>query len=324
MQYFDNGENEKVLRALIHAELGFDDDDVNNKKTELAVKKVKSLILKEISKQNNAEPTKKITKIFGIENWIQIAALWIIVITSVILLLNQYFKDRYKFQNLRQFQHTSTRPGEKKLLKLYDGTKIWLSPSSSLEYQDQLIGNFREVKLDGEAFFEVAKDKKHPFIIHSGRMQTEVVGTSFNIKSYSNLNIFSVTVVTGIVRVSVLQSFLRKPEEIVLKPKEQAVFNNEQVSLTRKAIPDLQPVINKRDGILTYDGTPVPEVVADLKRYYNTTIELQNKSAGCLCYGQFDTTKPINIVLKQLAAAIGANVKEIDEKYVLEGGCDEH
>jgi ferric-dicitrate binding protein FerR (iron transport regulator) len=70
---------------------------------------------------------------------------------------------------------------------LYDGTKIWLSPSSALQYQDQLVNSLREVTLDGEAFFEVAKDKKHPFIIHSGRMQTEVVGTSFNIKSYSTM-----------------------------------------------------------------------------------------------------------------------------------------
>nr|WP_256484245.1 FecR domain-containing protein [Mucilaginibacter flavidus] len=243
--------------------------------------------------------------------------------SSTLLLFNQYIKERNKSRNLKQLLHLSTQPGEKQMLQLYDGTKIWLSPSSSLEYQDQLIGNYREVKLEGEAFFEVAKDKKHPFIIHTGQVQTEVVGTSFNIRAFKQ-NKVTVTVVTGIVKVSVWSATNLKIKQVTLKPNQSADFTKETRTLKTNSVPNIQTEIKRKDGILTYNGTPVPEVIANFRRYYNLSIELENKSAQCLCYGEFDTTKPINIVLDQLAAAINAKVVYKNERYILQGGCDDH
>jgi transmembrane sensor len=237
------------------------------------------------------------------------------------LMLFRHLTDKYNAQIKQYTQQLVTKNGQRKFIKLFDGTKIWLSPSSTIKYSDQLVNSYREVTLDGEAFFQVAKDKKHPFIIHSGRMQTEVVGTSFNVKSYSKQNIYDVTVVTGIVKVSMLSAKREKLSEVILKPKQQAVYNNSQATLTDKSVATLDPLIKKRDGILSYDGTPVPEVVADFKRYYNQAIELENKSATCLCYGEFDTTKPVEIVLRQLAEAIGAKIKQTDKGYLIEGGC---
>jgi transmembrane sensor len=319
--YFDDAESEYVLRSLIKAELGFvnKDEDIEQK-TDAAVNKVKSMIIKEITYRNNQELKHNSKRKFVLQNWMKIAALWLVLITSVFLLVSRHIGNNDKRQSMK---FASTKPGERKLLQLYDGTKVWLSPSSSLEYQDQLIGNLREVKLEGEAFFEVTKDKKHPFIIHSGRMQTEVVGTSFNVNSYSKQNIYNVTVVTGIVKVSMMSDKKEKLSEVILKPKQQAIFNNAQSTLADKLITSVDAVIKKKDGILSYEGTPVPEVVSDLKRYYNQSIELENKSAACLCYGEFDTKKPIGIVLSQLAGAIGATVRETDKGYFLEGGCND-
>ena len=319
--YFDDSESEYVLRSLIKAELGFvNKDEDNEQKTDAAVNKVKSIIIKEITYRNNQESKDNSKRKFVLQNWMKIAALWLVLVTSVFLLVSRYIRNNDKRQSMK---FASTKPGERKLLQLYDGTKVWLSPSSSLEYQDQLIGNLREVKLDGEAFFEVAKDKAHPFVIHSGRMQTQVVGTSFNIKSFSKQNIYNVTVVTGIVKVSMLSAKKVMLSEVILKPKEEVVYNNAQATLVSKAIATIAPIIKKRDGILNYDGIQVPEVVADLRRYYNQSIELENNSASCLCYGEFDTNKPINIVLSQLAAAIGATVRQTDKGYLLEGGCSD-
>lgn len=310
---------DKLISEEIKAEVS---EPLKSEQEDRAIGKVKSVLLNDISSQ--VPKVKKANSPYKIANsWLKIAAMWLIVASGTTYLLVRYFSDPYEAQIKQHTQQLTTLNGQRKLIQLFDGTKIWLSPSSVLRYEDQLINNYREVWLDGEAFFEVAKDKSHPFIIHSGRMQTEVVGTSFNVKSFAKQSIYSVTVVTGIVKVSMLSAKQEKLSEVVLKPKQQAVMNNSQASLVNKSVPTVEPELKKREGILSYDGASVPEVVADFKRYYSTVIELQNKSATCLCYGEFDTNKPISITLSQLAAAIGAAVRQTDKGYIIEGGCNE-
>jgi len=293
---------------------------LNADKEDLAINKVKTVLLGEIrshipDKQTSKSPSKNPNA------WLKVAALWLVLGSVTMYLFFRHYTDRYNIQIAQHTHQLNTQNGQRKQIQLFDGTKIWLSPSSTIKYSDQLVNSYREVWLDGEAFFEVAKDKTHPFIIHSGRMQTEVVGTSFNIKSFSKQSIYKVTVVTGIVRVAMLSAKQEKISEVVLKPKQEAVLNNTKATLASKTVATIDPVIKKKNGILSYDGTPVPEVVADFSRYYNQKIELENKSASCLCYGDFDTSKPVDIVLSQLAAAIGAKIRRTTDGFILEGGC---
>jgi ferric-dicitrate binding protein FerR (iron transport regulator) len=316
-------ENEEIFSFLIAEELSKNaPEPLKLEQEDRAIIKVKSVLLSEIRAQipekKSQNPPYKIPN-----TWLKIAALWLVIGSATIFTLFRHFTDKYNAQIKQHTQQLVTKNGQRKFIQLFDGTKVWLYPSSTIKFSDQLVNSYREVMLDGEAFFEVAKDKKHPFIIHSGRMQTEVVGTSFNVKSYSKQNIYNVTVVTGIVKVSMLSEKKQKLSEVILKPKQQAIYNNAQATLADKSITTVDAVIKKKNGILSYDGTPVPEVVSDFRRYYNQFIELENKSATCLCYGEFDTTKPIDIVLRQLATAIGATVRQTDKGYILEGGCSD-
>ena len=317
-------ENEEIFTSLIAEELSKNaPESLQIEHENRAISKVKSILLSEIRLQIPAKSASFNSR-YNIPNtWLKIAALWLVIGSATMFMLFRHFSDKYNAQIKQHTQQLVTKNGQRKFIQLFDGTKIWLSPSSTIKYNDQLVNNYREVTLDGEAFFEVAKDKKHPFIIHSGRMQTEVVGTSFNVKSYSKQNIYNVTVVTGIVRVSMLSAKKEKLSEVVLKPKQQAIYDNGHATLVDKSVITLDPAIKRKDGILSYEGTPVPEVVADLRRYYNQSIELEDKSATCLCYGEFDTTKPIDIVLRQLAGAIGATIKLTDKGYIIEGGCND-
>lgn len=317
-------ENDEIFSALVAKELSKNSPEpLQSEQGDRAIVKVKSVLLSEIRAQI-PQKSDALNSHYKIPNtWLKIAALWLVIGSATMFMLFRHFTDKYNAQIKQHTQQLVTKNGQRKFIQLFDGTKIWLFPSSTIKYADQLVNSYREVTLDGEAFFEVAKDKKHPFIIHSGKMQTEVVGTSFNVKSYSKQNIYKVTVVTGIVKVSMLSAKKEKLSEVILKPKQQAIFNNAQASLADKSVTTVDPVIKKRDGILSYDGTPVPEVVADFRRYYNQSIELENKSATCLCYGEFDTTKPIDIVLRQLATSIGATVRQTDKGYLIEGGCSD-
>lgn len=318
--YFENAENEEALRALILTELEFTEiDKKNHANIDAAVSKVRTILIKDLQQNRIETPVKK----FRLYKWAKICAIWFLLIGAAGLLINHFQEGIRNFIHPVKLYTINTKQGERKTLILVDGTKIWLSPSSSLEYPDQLIGNLREVKLEGEAFFDVAKDKKHPFIIHSGRMDTRVVGTSFNIQSYKGQPSSSVTVVTGIVKVTLLGVTTGNTNSVLLKPNQQSQFSRENGKLISINYPNAVKMLKRKDGILNYDGAHIQEVVADLSRYYKLPIELESKSKNCLCYGEFNTNRPIDIVLDQLAAAINATVINKKYKYILKGGCEE-
>ena len=109
----------------------------------------------------------------------------------------------------------NTGTAQRKTIQLPDGTQVWLSPSTLVEYPSVFEGAARKVKLSGEAFFEVAHDASHPFIITSDNIQTKVLGTSFNIQAYHNQKKIAVMVVTGKVKISNLaavQKYITKLE----------------------------------------------------------------------------------------------------------------
>ena len=106
------------------------------------------------------------------------------------------------------------RGGEYQLI-LSDGTRIWMNAESLLRYPTSFIGEKREVFLEGEAFFEVAKDAKHPFIVHTNRHSVEVLGTSFNISAYPDYKVYT-TLAEGRIKVSTTKV------SVVLNPDQQA------------------------------------------------------------------------------------------------------
>ncbi|MDB5086747.1 MAG: FecR family protein [Mucilaginibacter sp.] len=320
LRYFDIVENEEVLRALINTELEFTEiDKRDHPNIDTVIATTRSNLIKDLTQSRELSTTKN-SRLY---KWAKICAVWFLIIGAGGLMINYFQWEIKKAIHPVKFYTINTKQGERKTLVLVDGTKIWLSPSSSLEYPDQLKGNLREVKLEGEAFFEVAKDKKHPFVVHSGRMDTRVVGTSFNIQSFKAQTNSTVTVVTGIVKVTAKGLSNVGPQTVVLKPNHQSQFNKINGSLISINYPNASQMLSRKDGILNYDGAPVQDVVGDFSRYYKIPIEIESKSKNCLCYGEFNTNRPVNIVLEQLAAAINAKVVIKKDKYILKGGCEE-
>ncbi|WP_224750926.1 FecR family protein [Mucilaginibacter pankratovii] len=316
LNYFESEPNESQLRSLIRMELGYEDSAESNASSERAIQQVKENILQEIKENTDSKSSGTL-----FPRWLKIAAFWLILVGTGALIYRSYFMNNSSGDP--KLYTLLTKAGEHKILTLSDGTKIWLSPSSSLQYPDQLTGNLREVKLEGEAFFEVAKDKKHPFVIHSGQMDTRVVGTSFNIQSYKIQAKYTVTVVTGIVNVSAPGALNGKRSNVVLRPNQRSEFNPQTGTLISLNYFEAKQMLNRKNGILNYDGVSVPEVVAELTRYYRVPILTESKSKNCLCYGEFNTNRPLAIVLEQLAAAINAKVITQKDKYILKGGCEE-
>lgn len=312
LAYFKNAASEDELRTLIQAELIKDRTEDDAEKTDAVIVKVREALQEKIKKDQSRN-----SRNYG--RWLAIAAIWIIFTGSIGFLVIRLIKESTEEKLLTVL----TRRGERRIVTLSDGSKIWLSPSSKFTFPIQFKNNFRDVKLEGEAYFEVAKDKKHPFIIHSGEIDTRVVGTSFTIRSDKGQNQSDVTVVTGIVKVSVLAGQHAASENVVLKPNQRAVFNRTAGILTRTSFPDAAAMLKRKDGILTYNGTPIREVLRDFSRYYNLSIQPGQGSGHCLCFGEFDMNRPADITLSQLAAAINGKVVRQNDTYFITGGCEE-
>ena len=177
--------------------------------------------------------------------------------------LGFFYKENVTSEKQLSFK-TSDTP---KSIELSDGSKIYLAANSSFQYPEKFKGDQRTVSLlKGNAFFEVAKDKKHPFIIHSGEIQTRVVGTSFHIQ-LSKLNC-KVIVVTGKVNVS------GKGQSIDLVPNQEALFEAQKLT---KQQADRAFLVNWYNEDVTLEQTTLKQVITILQYKYGVSFEYNNK-----------------------------------------------
>ena len=140
----------------------------------------------------------------------------------------QKSNDTKKTQ-LEKAQNTvSTKPGSKSKIQLPDGTQVWLNADSKIIYNENFLGNLREVQLTGEAYFDVVKDKTRPFIIHTHSIDLKVLGTAFNIRSYDNEKNAETSLIRGSIEITLRNN---PDKKIVLKPNEKLLVHNDDFAL---------------------------------------------------------------------------------------------
>lgn len=204
---------------------------------------------------------------------------------------------------------------QRRQLQLSDGTRVWLSPNSTLKYPDKFVGNSRMIALEGEAFFEVAPDANHPFIIQSGQVSTKVLGTSFNISAYQQNPDISVTLVTGKVAVALQKENSVTEETIVAN--QQVTVNKAEGKISKVNFPNAGDYLNRRFGHFDYKGTALSEVVKDLELQYQIKIQLTPELSNSLFYGNLDMTKSSIQTLNKLCTVMEANWKKDGGQYVI-------
>ena len=165
----------------------------------------------------------------------------------------------------KQLQNTLLVPrGGEYNLVLSDGSRIYLNSISKLTYPVVFNGSTREVSLEGEAYFEVAKDKHKPFIVNINGMKIEVLGTSFNVKAYNDENEIAATLVEGKIKLNAEES----DDEWILTPDQQAVFEKETNQVTVQEV-DVQQFIGWKNGVFYFTDQPVEDIMITLSRWYD-------------------------------------------------------
>lgn len=207
---------------------------------------------------------------------------------------------------------SSTVAGQHRKVLLDDGTQIWLNAGSTLRYPEKMDGDTREVYLEGEAFFDVAKDKLHPFIIHTSHMDTKVLGTSFNVQAYADQKNQEVAVVTGKVNVRSIKT----NKNIYVIPGQKAVLVNKQ-QLEAESNVDLETISTWRKNILTFDNSTVQEAVSTIERNYNVSVKLQDsKLKEFKIKASFEKLTHEQII-KLLCKTIDASYKKEGASYTI-------
>lgn len=203
--------------------------------------------------------------------------------------------------------------GQKSTITLTDGTRIKLNSNSKLVFPETFSNSERTVELEGEAFFEVSKDPSRPFVITSGNIKTQVLGTSFNIKAYPNANNISVAVATGKVAVGTTGQKEGKAQ-LTLLPKEMAIYSNKSESLIKTSFNPLQEMAWK-DGILYFNNKDIHEITSELVKWYGVTFVIDKKLNTEKDYtGSFDN-KSLEEVLQGISFVFGFKF-EINNKVV--------
>jgi len=158
------------------------------------------------------------------------------------------------------------------ILSLSDGTKVWMNALSTLKFPEQFTGSERVVELSGEAFFDVAKDQQHPFVVRiSDKDQVRVLGTQFNVFAYHDEDTKKITLVEGSVDVS------NQTSNVKIRPGQQALISNVTISVEKHA--DVESVTGWKDGRFVFRDADIYNIMRQAERWYDVNVIYRRTSS---------------------------------------------
>lgn len=193
---------------------------------------------------------------------------------------------------------------------LADGTKVWLNAASKLYFPLAFAGKTREVFLSGEAYFEVAKDHSHPFVVNIGTNKIEVLGTHFDVMAYNEEPCAYTTLLEGSVRISSSNG------NAMLTPGQQGEINSNG-AIHIKTV-DVEQSVAWLHGQLPMDGTDILAFMRAVSRWYNVDIVYSGKPPVLNFSGSLDKQTPLPQLLNALNAN-GIHCELKDRKIILYG-----
>lgn len=306
-KYLKGNCNEQEMKLLHQFYDSFQDDEIEMQPHEIV--ELQNDIYHEVD-HSISETKKKSIRLQINPAWVKTAALLVFVLGIGLLAYFEKSPEPLMTSTSLAWVEKTTKNGQRATFELMDGSKVHLNAGSTLSFPEDFEGDIREVHLVGEAFFEVKRDTKKPFIVKSGNIETTVLGTSFNIKSYKN-EPDQVTVATGKVKVSSTSNGLT--DAVFLEPQQQAIFDQ---SLEKKNV-DLEPYLAWRDKVLHFDRLALSEAVPILERWYGVSISIENEDVlKCKISGKYKNESLVN-VLHSMEYILGIDYQFQKERSLL-------
>ena len=240
----------------------------------------------------------KITSFLNRRNLFQYAAIWIVLMFGAgMYAIYQY--QQTPPQELQVAMRELVNPkGQRSRILLPDSSAVFLGADSKLSFPEKFAGDVREVSLEGSAFFEVTKNPKKPFIIHTGTVQTKVLGTSFKVEAFEGRPV-TVAVATGKVRVD---DFLKAGTKALamLTPGQMLSYDHGAPVTSSTNIAELQ---DWKFAKLNFHSQSLQEITTELERWYDVRIQYENQAkAREKISVTLQVDMPLQKIMKVLAA----------------------
>lgn len=223
-----------------------------------------------------------------------------------------YFWQSEKTEGPIAMQTISVPAGQCVNVTLPDGSNIWLNAQTTIQYPVSFNKGNRQVKLDGEAYFDVAKDSKRPFIVNTKECSVEVLGTKFNIDAYSSRDKFETVLMEGSVKVSMLDD---PTQAVSLKPNNKVYRSNGKL-LTQKV--SNYERYRWKEGLICFVDEPFKVVMEDFEKFYGLTIVVNNQKVTQYLYtGKFKQTDGVDYALSLLQKNIHFTYQRDRENHIV-------
>ncbi|MFK7772948.1 MAG: FecR family protein [Saprospiraceae bacterium] len=303
----ENKENQlfaQQIEATWEKSLDYKQDFTPN--VEFGLSKLKTRMKEEVT------TSPKVVPLQNRRSWLRIAAAAAIIIVGGLFTFNQLNSDS-GWQKVAVTDSTGN-------LTLVDGSKIAINSTSELDYPAKFSTEERRVKLNGEAFFDIAKNPEKPFIIESGDLIIRVLGTSFNVRNYGNEGMAEITVRSGRVEVSHKNGGFTK----ILEANDQLTFDKKRRKIRAVSKDANLNALGWWSGKLVFDNEKMSRVKLAIERTYNIELDFTKTEILNCPYTISNDVKSegLEILLEVLETALALEKvnKVSDKKYQLVGG----
>jgi ferric-dicitrate binding protein FerR (iron transport regulator) len=216
-----------------------------------------------LNQKPSAKPKMQLTR----QLWVRVASVAAILVIGLLIGSAVTYLISSTKGTAEQLVFETPR-GEKSMVKLPDGSEVWLNANSRLVY-NSFSSNHRQVELKGEAFFKVARNEKAPFVVKTNECDIEVLGTTFNVMAYDEFGRKEITLLTGKVNVQTENA------EQVLSPGQALILRDDQIRVVEVSATEASAWVENK---FNFRNIPLTELMKRLENWYDVDITLENKS----------------------------------------------
>ena len=164
-------------------------------------------------------------------------------------------------------------------VSLPDGTKVQMGPGSRLTYPARFSGKTREIRLDGQAFFDVAKNREKPFIVHTEDMSVEALGTAFELFSYNMENKMEAILLNGKIKVSVENKETNQMKEYFVSPDEKILVDRQTGKISKQIVDADKYTAWRKQKMLSFENEKLSMIIPRLEQWYGRKVMCQKDLA---------------------------------------------
>lgn len=202
--------------------------------------------------------------------------------------------------------------GQRVSICLPDGSHVWLNARTTIQYPFSFKGDKRQISLDGQAYFDVVKNKEQPFIVRTDKATVEVFGTQFDVEAYSDKEEFETTLMSGNVRIV---SAANPLDILTLTPDNKAYLDDGRLKAVQ--VDDYNPY-RWKEGLICFRNETFRNIMKDFEKYYGIRIEIENRQVLKYFYtGKFRQSDGVDYALRVLQKDIRFTYRRDDENHII-------